>query len=117
MALGLIVFHFVAPAAVLFSQEAKRRLGVLLRVAVLVVALRFVDLCWLILPARFEPRLTHIPWDQVGMALVALLGIGGIFMAAFSARLASRPFESSRTVERDHVVAAGHAPVAGEGAR
>lgn len=115
VAIGLIAFHFVAPAAILFSQEAKRKLGVLLRVSIVVVALRFVDLCWLILPARFEPRLTHIPWDEVGMALVAVLGIGGTFMATFSARLASRPLESLRTVERDRVV--GLSSIVGEGAR
>ncbi|MDB5351494.1 MAG: hypothetical protein JWN86_2741 [Planctomycetota bacterium] len=96
IATTLIVFHFFAPFVILLFHEAKRRPGVLIAVAGTVVALHFVDVCWLTLPARFEPRSSHIPWDQVGMALVAAAAVGGVFIATFADRLGRRPLYPAR---------------------
>jgi hypothetical protein len=90
----LIVFHFFAPFFVLMFHEAKRRAGVLLAIAMTVVALHFVDLCWLVLPSRYEPRASHIPWDEVGLALLATLGIGGVFVATLVTSLGREPVPS-----------------------
>ena len=79
----------------LLFHEAKRRPGVLLGIAAAVVALHFVDVCWLVLPTRFEPRASHIPWDEVGLALLATAGIGGVSVATFVAFLGGRGRDSS----------------------
>src|SRR5260370_5250545 len=49
----------------------------------------------LVLPARYEPRASHIPWDEVGLALLATAGIGGVSVATFVAFLGGRGRDSS----------------------
>jgi hypothetical protein len=91
VALALILFHFFLPFFVLLFRESKQHARLLVRVALLVLGMHWLDLTWLILPASTDPASPRIPRAQVLLSLVALAGIGGIWTAAFIARLKSWP--------------------------
>jgi hypothetical protein len=78
---ALAVFHFAVPFLLLLMRRNKRRLQVMGTIAVSVVAMRAVDLLWLVAPAHEKEMRIH--WLDAG----ALLGIGGLFMALFSRQL------------------------------
>jgi hypothetical protein len=83
---GLVVFHFAVPFVVLLSRGVKQRAPVLARVAIALLAMRFVELFWLIAPS----------WETHGFALhwldvVAPIGIGGIWLWFFVHQLARHP--------------------------
>src|SRR5262249_47050655 len=87
VALAVVVFHFVLPFVVLLSRKAKRRPHVLAALALFLVALRFVDVYWLVTPA-FSPRRISGHW--LGGA-AALLAIGGLWLATYVQRLVEHP--------------------------
>jgi hypothetical protein len=82
----LIIFQFTLPFLVLLSRRAKRQAGLLSLVAVLIIAMRLVDLYWLIVPA-FHPDGLHLHW----LDMVLPIGIGGLWLAAFAWQLAGKP--------------------------
>jgi len=84
--IGLIVFHFALPFVVLLLRAVKQNPGLLALVALLVIAARFFDLLWLIGPSLDSSRL-HLSW----MDVLAPIGVGGIWLAAFIAGLRGRP--------------------------
>lgn len=86
----LIVFHFVLPFVVLLTRKTKRAPSVLVKVAMYMLLMRFVDLYWLTMPsltghgghAEFHPSWIDIaPW----------LGVGGLWLMFFSMQLKDRP--------------------------
>jgi hypothetical protein len=95
VALALIVFHFFAPFFALLFRDTKRNLAVLRGVAAAILVMHVVDLTWLVVPARFDREGTTlrpwIPWGELTLILPALLGIGGIWVAAFLWYLKGRP--------------------------
>jgi hypothetical protein len=82
VAVFLLVFHFAAPFLLLLSRAVKRRARVLAGVAVALLLMSLIDLFWLIIPA-FEPSGPRLHW----MDVMAALGIGGLWVAAFLAQL------------------------------
>ena len=56
VALVLIVFHFFLPFFVLLFRENKRHGRLLVRVAAWVLAMHWLDLVWLIVPASIDVR-------------------------------------------------------------
>lgn len=86
VALFLIVFHFTVPFLLLLSRDVKQRMRVLAAVAVALIFVSWVDLYWVVVPA-FESAGPHIHW----MDLLAPIGIGGIWLAAFIRQLKGRP--------------------------
>ena len=86
LAVALIVVHFVVPFAVLLSRRTKRNSTVLARMALWLVAARFVDVYFLLGPEFHEHGLT-LHW----MDVTAVVGVGGIWTALFLAGLLSRP--------------------------
>lgn len=82
----LIVFQFALPFALLLSRELKRRTGQLIVVAALVLAMRFVDLFWLVAP-QFHPQGIRFHW----LDLAAVVAIGGVWLAYFTWQLRGRP--------------------------
>ncbi|MEW5959607.1 MAG: hypothetical protein AB1801_17930 [Chloroflexota bacterium] len=78
VALGLILFHFSLPFALLLSRRVKRQAQILTGIAVFVVLMRLVDLFWLVAPA-FHAGQIHVHWLDVA----APIGIGGIWIAFF----------------------------------
>ncbi|MBI1358158.1 MAG: hypothetical protein GC160_27810 [Acidobacteria bacterium] len=87
----LIVFHFMIPFTVLLTRKTKRAANVLVKVAIFMLMMRFIDLYWLTMPtltahgehgAGFHPSWIDIaPW----------LGVGGLWLFFFSMQLRERP--------------------------
>ena len=86
--IGLLVllFQFLLPFLLLLSRAANRNPRLLITAAAMVVAVRFVDVLWLILPA-FSPGHFVIRWTD----LTVPIGIGGLWLAVFAAQLTRRP--------------------------
>jgi hypothetical protein len=84
--IAIILFHFVLPFLILLSREVKRRANALAMVALGVMAIRFVDLFWLVTPA-FSPSQITVHW----MDAATLVGVGGIWLAVFVRQLQGRP--------------------------
>ncbi|MBI4444941.1 MAG: hypothetical protein HY645_03450 [Acidobacteria bacterium] len=86
VAVVLILFHFASPFLLLLARLTKRRLGTLMKVAVLVLLMRLVDLFWLVMPA-FYPQGPVLHW----MDFTVWIGMGGIWVAIFLKGLKARP--------------------------
>ena len=86
--IGLVVllFQFLLPFLLLISRAANRNPRLLVTAAGIVVAVRFVDVAWLILPA-FSPAHFRIHWTDLSVPI----GIGGLWLSVFSAQLTKRP--------------------------
>jgi hypothetical protein len=86
IAVALIAFHFFVPFFLLLSRSRKRRARWIASIALLVLFMRIVDTYWLITPSFYGNRVT-IHW----LDLVALVGIGGIWLAVYARQLALMP--------------------------
>jgi hypothetical protein len=89
VALALVVLHFALPFLLLLWRRIKRDTSVLPYVALLLLAMRFVDLFWLVGPA-FHPEGLSVHW----LDLVLPVAIGGIWLAFFVHHLKGRPLLS-----------------------
>ncbi len=83
---AVLLFQFLLPFLLLISKAANRNPRLLVTAALMVVAVRFVDVAWLILPA-FSPAHFRIHWTDLSVPI----GIGGLWLAVFSAQLTKRP--------------------------
>ncbi len=86
MGLLLVLGQFVLPFVLLLSRNTKRDSGILARIAVLVIALRLVDVGWMILPA----------FGALGLGTLALaaglaVAVGGLWLTAFLRQLRMHP--------------------------
>lgn len=90
VALLLIFVQFALPFTLLLSRERKRIAARLIPVALICMFGRLIDLYWYFipngLPGQDVPSL-HFHWSY----LAALIGLVGIWVAAFSAYLSKRP--------------------------
>jgi hypothetical protein len=91
VAAGLVVFHFFLPFFVLLIRESKRKARYLLPVGLWILAMRWVDLIWLVIPYSANPSRPTVPWIELPLSLIAMVGIGGICTAVFIARLKKHP--------------------------
>jgi hypothetical protein len=89
--LALIVCQFFLPFFLLLIRENKRHSKSLLRVCLLILVLHWVDLVWLVVPASTDAASPRISWTEIGLSAVTLAGVGGIWVAAFVARLKRLP--------------------------
>jgi len=78
LAFALIFLQFALPFVILLSRRAKRNVKLLVRLAVFVMLMRFIDIFWLIMPA-FHEQGFHLHW----LDIVAPIGIGGVWIAFF----------------------------------
>lgn len=86
IAIVLIVLHFAVPFLLLLQRPLKRRLRALSVLAAGVVFLSMIDMYWLVVPG-FEASGPHFhPLD-----FFALIGIGGLWVAAFFWQLKKLP--------------------------
>lgn len=100
IALLIVVFHFAIPFVLLLSRQTKRRIEILSKVALAMIVMRLVDLFWIIAP-NFHPEKFSIHW----MDILAPLGIGGLWLAAFTWQLKTRtlvPINDPRMKEAFH---------------
>jgi len=100
--LALALFHFAFPFLFLLSREFKRRLKVLVGLAVWLLIMRFVDLFWLIEP-NFS-KTVHVSW----LDIVVPVAIGGLWLFVFFRNLQQRPllplydFNTLAVLEAEH---------------
>jgi len=83
IALALIFLHFAAPFLFLLSRRIKRDPNKLVIIAGLILVMRFVDLLWMLVPGREHFGVTWLD-------IVAPIGFGGIWLAAFVWQLSKR---------------------------
>jgi len=84
VAVALVLVQFAAPFLLLLSRDLKRNAGLLRNVAVVVLAMRFFDLLWLIKPGAEG---LHLHW----MDFVVPAGLFGLWLFAFVIGLRKRP--------------------------
>lgn len=89
--LFLIVFHFALPFVLLLSRGRKKNVRQLAAVAVWMLVARVVDLFWMLAPEHTaraaQPPGLWVHWLDV----VAPVGLGGLWLAAFCSFLGARP--------------------------
>jgi hypothetical protein len=86
VALLLVAFHFFAPLFLLLMRSVKRNPSSLLKVCLMMIVIRIVDVYWIVEPAFYNQQL-KIHW----MDFVTPVAIGGLWLAAFFWQLNSRP--------------------------
>ena len=86
VALFLIVFHFAVPFLLLLQRVVTYQKRLLSIAAALLFVVSIVDLFWLMVPA-YDKTGPHFHWAD----WVAILGVGGIWIALFLSQLKSRP--------------------------
>ena len=101
LAAALVVLHFALPFLLLLSRDLKRNLGTLGWVAAGMFFMRMVDLFWIVGPnlsghhgADAAPHFTLHLGD-----VAAVIGIGGVWLAAFARQLKGRPLLSATDPE------------------
>ncbi|HYL68329.1 MAG TPA: hypothetical protein VEX69_04115 [Candidatus Limnocylindria bacterium] len=86
VAVVLIVLHFALPFLLLLQRGVKRRLQMLSFVAGMLMVLSVIDVYWLVAPAYETSGPRPSPLD-----LFAVVGIGGLWLAAFFSELKKWP--------------------------
>jgi len=86
VALTLVVFHFATPFVLLLMRKTKRDAERLIKVCLLMLVIRVVDVYWVVKPAFYKQQLS-IYW----MDFVAPVAIGGLWLALFFWQLNSQP--------------------------
>jgi hypothetical protein len=86
IAVFLILFHFCVPFVLLLQRAVKRNTRPLAWVCVGMLAVRLVDVFWVVEPSFFPDRV-HVHWID----LAALLALGGLCCAFFFWRMRAQP--------------------------
>jgi hypothetical protein len=81
----LAMGHFVLPFLLLLSQDLKKRPGLLARVAMFIIAMRLVDVIWLVGP-QFRESGFPIHWMDIAVPV----GLAGLWLYVFVRHLRSR---------------------------
>lgn len=86
IAVSLMLFHFALPFFLLLVRRIKTGPQLLAAIAAGILVMRLVDMYWLIVP-EFHATVLPVSW----MLPVAIIGMGGIWLALFSWLLQRRP--------------------------
>jgi hypothetical protein len=86
VAVALVIFQFCVPFLLLLQRDTKRRAERLFTVCVLILAMRVVDVYWMIEPSFYSNRV-QVQWTD----FVTLPGVGGIWLSLFFWHLRSHP--------------------------
>jgi hypothetical protein len=81
----LVFFHFAAPFAILLSADVKRHAKWLTSIAVLLFGMRIFEIFYQVMP-QFRPAF-FVHWID----LAVVIGMGGVWLAAFAHFLRARP--------------------------
>jgi hypothetical protein len=87
----IAIFHFFVPFFLLLLRFVKKHPTRLRTLAVWIILMRMLDVFWIVTPA-FRQRGLEVYWTD----LVALIGLGGVWLAAFIWNLKSRPLLPAR---------------------
>jgi hypothetical protein len=85
VAVALILFQFTLPFVLLLSRDTKRNSRTLSIVAAAILLMHWLDILWMVAPS-FYPARFHLHW----LDIVAPVGIGGLWLAAFIGYLKAR---------------------------
>jgi hypothetical protein len=85
IAMALVVMHFAVPFVLLLSRRVKRQAELIVKVAAWVLAVRLLDMLWLVAPAFHHDGLS-VSWMDVTLPIA----LGGIWLAAFIRQLRGR---------------------------
>lgn len=91
VALTLVVFHFATPFVLLLMRKVKRHANRLIKVCMLMIVIRIVDVYWVVEPAFYKDHF-RIHWTD----FVAPFAIGGLWLTLFFWQLKSRPLVPQR---------------------
>jgi hypothetical protein len=83
---ALVILHFFVPFLLLLQRGVKRRLRVLSIVAGWMILLTLVDIYWIVVPS-WDKLSPHVHFIDIS----AVLGIGGLWVAAFAWQLKKLP--------------------------
>jgi hypothetical protein len=87
----IAIFHFFIPFFLLLQRFVKKNASRLRTLAIWIIIMRILDVFWVVEPA-FRQRGLEVYWTDI----VALIGLGGIWLAYFIWNLKSRPLIASR---------------------
>ena len=85
VSIAIALLHFALPFLILLSADVKKKAGRLAAIALLLVAMRWVDLYWQAAPS-FHPEVT-IHW----LDLTTVAAVGGLWLAVYFRRLGKHP--------------------------
>ena len=85
VALLLVIGHFALPFLLLLSRDLKRHSGLLSKIALWIIAMRMVEIIWLVVPA-FEAGGFPLHWIHLAVPT----GMAGLWMFVFARNLRSR---------------------------
>jgi hypothetical protein len=90
LALGLAALHFAVPFLLLLSRRLKQQGIGLFRIAALLLAMRYCDLFWMVVPGfqRESGNRQGLAFHWLDVA--ALAAIGGLWLSFFTWRLSAR---------------------------
>jgi hypothetical protein len=87
-----VLLHFVVPYLLLLQRPMKRKSLALAGVAVLLLAMRWVDYLWLVVPTPiFHSATVAEALNPIWISIAASVGLGGFWIFLFVLRLKSRP--------------------------
>ena len=86
LGVGLIVMQFLIPVLLLISRPLKRHAYLLSGVAIIILAMRYMDLIWIVVPGYYKDGF-RIQW----MDVVTPFGLGGVWLWAFLRALPRHP--------------------------
>lgn len=98
----LALLHFAVPFLLLLSRDWKRKGARLLKVAVLLLVLRWVDVLWLVVPSVHHGA-AGVGW----LDPLAVLAVGGLWFAAFLTQLERAPLLPLRAPGVEEVLQRG----------
>ena len=84
--LFLVLFHFVVPFLILLSRGVKRQAKTVGMVALWILAVRVVDVFWLVRP-EFPQTGFALHWLDLALPI----GLGGVWLGVFAQQLKTRP--------------------------
>ena len=87
---ALVGCQFVLPFVLLLSRNIKQNPRMLFRVAALILVMRLVDLFWQVVPNFAPDDLSGHALEFVG-TFVAVVGVGGVWLAVFIWQLQKMP--------------------------
>jgi hypothetical protein len=96
---------FMLPFYLLLFRPLKRNRRTLAAIAGLLIAVRLIDVFWLVEPP-FEPGGPSVNWPDV----FAVVGFGGLWLAVFSWQLAARPLLPPNDPRLRPAMEAAHEP-------
>jgi hypothetical protein len=91
VAVLLVVCHFFVPFIILLQRFVKQDPAILQKVALAMIAMRLIDVFWLVMPAFSQPEFKRVGFHLSWMDFAAPIGVGGIWIAAYIWNLKKYP--------------------------